>query len=220
MKTKILNALKTEYAKTTGLSDSAFNGVAAFLEKTITDESVIPTRIKDADIIALVKSFQSESDRLRTEKSAIEKALEEYKKSHPDQTPPPAPKTEEDSEVMKLLKQIQADNESLKAKYAESEKRLKNEGLMKAVRDALKKDERGDEALLDIVLSNPSIADEDTVETLTERYKGEYDTKYKALYGDGAVPPVGGGNKPEPYKMGQFSGVVSALQERGDLPKD
>ena len=38
MKTKILNALRTEYANL-GLGDKAFDGVASFLEKTITEEA-------------------------------------------------------------------------------------------------------------------------------------------------------------------------------------
>lgn len=220
MKTKIFNALKTEYAKTTGLSDAAFNGVAAFLEKTITDESQIATRVKDADISALVKSFQSESDKLRTEKSQVDKAFEEYKKAHPEQTPPPAPKPEEDSEVMKLLKQMQQDNAELKAKFDAREKKQKTDGMLQSVRDALKNGGRGVDALLNMILANPSVADEDTVETLTKKYETEYDTQYKNFYGDGPVPPIGSGHKAEPYKKGQFSGVVSALQERGDLPKD
>ena len=220
MKTKILNALKTEYAKTLGVGDKALDGVASFLAGTITDENDIDTRIKGEDVKNLLKVFQSEADKLRTEKSAAEKALEDYRKAHPEQTPPPAPKPEEDSEVMKLLKQLQADNKELKEKYAESEKKARNASLIAQVRESLKGSNRDNEALLNIILANPVIGDEDTADTLLQKFQGEYDTQHKALYGDGFVPPAGERFKPQGYKKGMFASVKKALQENGSLPPE
>lgn len=66
MKTKILEALKTKY-KTLGLGESAFNGVAEILEKTITDETQIETAI--AGVEGWLKIAQGEGDRVRSDKT-------------------------------------------------------------------------------------------------------------------------------------------------------
>lgn len=57
MKEKILVALKTKY-KTFAFSDKAFEGVADYLFKTVTEESQIETAIGGVE--RLLKSFQGE----------------------------------------------------------------------------------------------------------------------------------------------------------------
>ena len=64
MKDKILNALRTEYANL-GLGEKAFDGVASFLEKTVTEEDKIAEAVKEESVRNLLKSIQGESDSLR-----------------------------------------------------------------------------------------------------------------------------------------------------------
>lgn len=222
MKTKILNALKTEYAKI-GLSDKALDGVASFLEKTITEESQIETAVKEAHVVALVRAIQGDADGLRSAKLKAERDLEDYKKAHPAKTEPepkPDPDPKPNDEVAQLLKQMSAEIASLKARNVEADKKAKVTEMIQQVRSNLVKENRNVDGLLDMILENPTIGDADTVDALTEKYKGVYDTRYKSLYGDGVVPPAGGGTQPQGYQKGQFNSVIAAMRERGMLPKE
>lgn len=73
MKQKLLNALKEGY-KQLGLSDSAFERVAAFGETFITSDEQIESFAKAAE--AMLKPEQSEADKVRTELNAKIKGLE------------------------------------------------------------------------------------------------------------------------------------------------
>lgn len=77
MKEKILEALKTKY-KTFGFGDKAFDGVADYLSKTVTEESQIETAISGVE--GLLKSFQGDIDTVRNAKSGLQKELDELKK--------------------------------------------------------------------------------------------------------------------------------------------
>lgn len=76
MKEKILVALKTKY-KTFGFGDKAFDGVADYLFKTVTEESQIETAISGVE--GLLKAFQGDIDTVRNEKSGLQKQLDELK---------------------------------------------------------------------------------------------------------------------------------------------
>lgn len=76
MKEKILSALKTKYSNL-GFSQKAFDGVASYLEKTVSDESQIETAASGVE--PLLKVFQAESDRARTEYNALKGELETLK---------------------------------------------------------------------------------------------------------------------------------------------
>lgn len=77
MKEKIYNQLKQDYAKL-GLSDELLQSVAASLEATglVTDEN-LATIVKGQE--NMLKSYQSNFDKLRTEGAGYKKELEELK---------------------------------------------------------------------------------------------------------------------------------------------
>lgn len=68
MKEKILAALKTKYSNL-GFGAKVLDGVASILEKSVTDESQIETAV--GGIEPLLKVFQSDADRARTEYNAL-----------------------------------------------------------------------------------------------------------------------------------------------------
>jgi len=74
MKEKILNALKTKF-KNLGFGEKAFDGVADYLAKTVTEETQIDNAIGGVE--SLLKVFQSESDRRATELQTKTKELQE-----------------------------------------------------------------------------------------------------------------------------------------------
>lgn len=80
MKEKIIDALKNKYSNL-GFGQKAFDGVASYLEKTVTDDSQLETVISGVE--PLLKAFQSDIDRMRTEKSALQTQLEELQKAKP-----------------------------------------------------------------------------------------------------------------------------------------
>lgn len=93
MKAKILVGLKTKY-KTFGFSDKAFDGVADYLSKTVTEEGQIETAISGVE--GLLKVFQGDVDFVRNEKSGLQKQLDELKNNPtPPVTPPATPPAEE-----------------------------------------------------------------------------------------------------------------------------
>lgn len=97
MKEKILVALKTKY-KTFGFGDKAFDGVADYLSKTVTEESQIETAISGVE--GLLKAFQGDIDTVRNEKSGLQKQLDELKnkieKTDPKPNPNPKPEDKKD----------------------------------------------------------------------------------------------------------------------------
>ena len=113
MKQLILNALKTKYSHL-GLSREALDGVASSIEKTIKTEDEISTAVENIE--GLLKVFQSEGDRARTEynalksaKEALDKKLQEIEKN-PNPTPIPAPFDAEafKAEIMKSISEERA----------------------------------------------------------------------------------------------------------------
>lgn len=98
MKKKISEALKNRY-KNLGFSDKAFDGVAAYLEPSIKEDADIETAI--AGVESLLKAFQGEADKLRTDKSAAEKRLADLEAKVKELGGEPAkkePETEKDSD--------------------------------------------------------------------------------------------------------------------------
>lgn len=100
MKGKILVALKTKY-KTFGFGDKAFDGVADYLSKTVTEESQIETAISGVE--GLLKAFQGDIDTVRNEKSGLQKQLDELKTKIENPNPNPDPKPEGKSDIATII---------------------------------------------------------------------------------------------------------------------
>lgn len=124
MKEKILSALKTKYANL-GFGDKAFDGVAEFLSKTITKEEEVETGI--AGVEMLLKAFQGDIDKVRTELSTKTKELEDLKKKSPVPPNPEPPKPADDEpawfkswkeEQTKKLEALEKENQVFKAEKA------------------------------------------------------------------------------------------------------
>lgn len=115
MKQKILAALKNKYANL-GFGQKALDGVADYLEKTVTEESQIETAISGVE--PLLKVFQSEADRSRTELNALKSENEELKKkvtqTDPKDDPKDDPKPPFDAEAFKaeILKSLRDEQDA------------------------------------------------------------------------------------------------------------
>ncbi len=109
MKEKILTALKNKF-KNLGFGDKAFDGVADYLSKTVTEDNQIETAI--AGVEPLLKSFQGDIDKVRTELATKTKELGDKSKELEDlkeKTPiPPAPPADDEPAWFKAYKEDQA----------------------------------------------------------------------------------------------------------------
>lgn len=128
MKEKILISLKTKY-KTLGFGDKAFDGVADFLSKTVTEESQIETAIGGVE--GLLKAFQGDIDSVRNEKAGLQKQLDELKKpiDKPDPNPNPNPdgkKEEVPAWAQELIDSYKALGEKMTAMDAKSKADARN----------------------------------------------------------------------------------------------
>jgi len=197
MKEKFLNALKTKY-KNLGLSDKAFDGVAEFYLKTITEESQIEAKVLEAE--ALIKAVQVEADRVRTDstvkKTELEKKIEELKvelEKKVNPKPNPDGGADGDDAELKALKGVV---DQLQNKLTTADKAaLKQANLEKA--RAIMLEKGVDEKLCDKALSLATVnyAEADTPESIAERGVNEYNDLSSVL-NTGAGDPnasVGGG---------------------------
>lgn len=82
MKTKILSALKTKYVNL-GFSAKALDGVASVLEKTVTEENQIEDAVNGVE--GLLRVFQADNDRVRTDYATLQKQYEELQKKQSQQ---------------------------------------------------------------------------------------------------------------------------------------
>lgn len=157
MKEKILVALKTKY-KTFGFSEKAFDGVADYLSKTVTEESQIETAIDGVE--GLFKGFQGDVDFVRNEKSGLQKQLDELKKKIENPNPQPKPKEEKKDDVPSWAQALIDSNKTLSEKLAGYEQER-----VQAQRNAqvsAKAKEYGIPETLVPMLNIPSDADLDT----------------------------------------------------------
>lgn len=181
MKQKILDALKNKYANL-GFGQKALDGVADYLEKTVTEESQIETAISGVE--PLLKVFQAEADRSRTELNALKVENEELKKKQ--QTPPKEGQQEEEPEWFKTFKKEQ--EERYNALKQESDT-LKTEKA-RAERATLVAAKAKEFGIPEKIASRLSIAED---ANLDDYFKGVKQELSDAGFEFSELPDVGGG---------------------------
>ena len=189
MKEKIKNALKTEYAKM-GLGDKAFDGVASFLVKTITQDEEIDGVIKNEDTKNLLKAFQGESDSLRNRAAQLEKDFNAYKEKHPDQSPAPSPSPTQDDEP-EWAKKLREQQEVIAARFAKEDREKALKAARLTVESKLKAEGCTNAGILNLTLKGFSLDENETMDAAVTRLKDEYNASYKETFGDGPLPGVG-----------------------------
>ena len=212
MKTKVKEALKTMYVNL-GLGDKALDGVAGMLiaSKTITDESQIATVIAGAEIKDLLTSIQSEGDKARQDKASLQKQFDDYKVAHPEAQPDPNPAPKPGEEPPKPSENPAKDDlktvlgEFLspiieRLNKVEAEKASANK-LQEAValRDALGLDIVNHKNWVDDAwaLATSTVAEQDTPQSIVDRFKTRFDGTMKMLGANGYAPAPGSAGPPK-----------------------
>lgn len=211
MKTKLLTALKTEYAKS-GLSDKAFDGVASVLVKTVTKEDEIDGVVKSNETKELIKAYQTDTDKVRTEKANLQAEFDKYKKEHPETTPPkPNEDGDKNKELLDRIAALEQENKEAKQKAARTEK-------LASIRAKMKEQGSDNENILELVLEKAEFKDDDKVDDIATSLKAAYDAKYTQFYGDGPVPHTHNTTVPE-YTGTEDDDFAETLRREGKLPK-
>lgn len=218
MKRKIIDTLKTRY-KNLGLGDKAFDGVAAFLEKTVTKEEDIEAAVAGDDVAALLRAIQGETDSLRGSNAELQRSLDELRgKGENSGDPKPGEGESGQSETLAALKALGDRFSKLEEEYGKAKARERNSGITAEIRRRLEAKGSGCAPVLDLVLRDLAIGESDTADTLMDKCVASYDETYKRFYGDGPVPPAGGHGSGE-YKKGDFSAEVERLKAEGKIPQ-
>ena len=189
MKTKILQELKQRYSNL-GVSDKAFDGVADFLSKTITEEERIPEVVGNAE--SFLKAYQSDVDKERTSVSKLRKELEGYKKEKEPKPNDPKPNdnqggeaTEREKQMMRLLEAQQKQIDLILGQRS-------HEGKMAQI-TALLGEKKIPESFYSMALNGRTFNNETDLDSLVSAIELGY-TKFRD---ESANDRFSGGGKPE-----------------------
>ena len=217
MKDKIIAALKTTYAKL-GLSDKAFDGVAALLEKTVTEEAQIATAVSGDEVRALLTAIQGQVDSFRNKLSDKEKELNDYKEKHPDgtSTPPPAGGGDEEPEWAKKLRES---NERIEARFKADDEAKRLSATLTSVEAKLKAAGCVNPGILKGVLKGFALGENETEDQAVTRLQKDYNDSYLETFGEGVPPGLGsGGGAPDAKTVTDAKNQF--LREQGLLPEE
>ena len=217
MKDKIIAALKTTYAKL-GLSDKAFDGVAALLEKTVTEEAQIATVVGGDDVRALLTAIQGQVDSFRNKLSDKEKELNDYKEKHPEGNPP-TPPTGGGDEEPEWAKKLRESNERIEARFKADDEAKKLSATLTSVEAKLKAAGCVNPGILKGVLKGFALGENETEDQAVTRLQKDYNDSYLETFGEGVPPGLGsGGGAPDAKTVTDVKNQF--LREQGLLPEE
>lgn len=194
MKEKILTALKNKF-KNLGFGDKAFDGVASFLEKTVTEENQVETAI--AGVEPLLKAFQGDTDARVTSALAKQKAELERK---PDPDPDPNHKPDPNdirTIIAEALKPLQQKIDGYEKR--ETQKQLQQQ-VLNAIREGLKTDgeKKGFDAWVKGRIVN--IEDSAKLEEITSALKTGYTEFRQEMINQGVISEIPANGTPAAEK--------------------
>ena len=212
MQNKYLSALKTKYASF-GLSKEALDRVALQRVKTIANEDEIDADIANSDTLMLImKEMQSSADAQRNRAAQLQKDLDALKTTPAE----PAQNQPADNPYAKEISDLKDMMATMMGKFAENEKKTRTESTIARVHDIMKQNGCTNDFIRKTTLSGIEIGENDTAESIAERYKSIYDENCKQAFGEGYTPPTGNNNGGGEMDQAE---ITRMLQERGLLPK-
>lgn len=215
MQKTYVSALGTKYADF-GFSKEVFDRVALQRLKTIGKAEEIESDVASPDVLLLLmKEMQGSNDVLRTKVTQTQKELDDLKKNQPNNQTTQT-QQEPESELAKQLQTLTELVTTMQTERAAEKKKAQADAIISQVHAKMKSMGCTNEYIRTATLAGITIGDNDTADSLAERYKSAYDANCKAAFGDGYIPPKGGINGGDEI---DFSAMVAGLQASGDLPK-
>ena len=190
MQTKYLSALKTKYASF-GLSKEALDRVALQRVKTIANEDEIDADIASSDTLMLImKEMQGSADAQRNRAAQIQKELDDLKKNQPNNQTTQT-QQEPESELAKQLQTLTELVTTMQTERAAEKKKAQNETVIARAHEVMKQNGCTNDFIRNMTLKGIEVGENDTADSIAEKYKSIYDQNCKEAYGDGYVPPKG-----------------------------
>lgn len=218
MQNKYLTALRTRYADF-GFSKEVFDRVALQRLKTIEKAEDIDSDVASPDVmLLLMKEMQGSNDTLRSRNAQIQRELEDSKKNQPLPESKQTPQDQE-SELAKQLQTLTNLVTTMQTEMAAEKKKAQTDAVLAQVHEKMKASGCTNDFIRNITLKGIEVGENDTVDSLAEKYKPIYDQNCKDAYGEGYVPPRGDGNHGQGFKTGDFSSEVERLKSEGKIKK-
>lgn len=208
MKTKILQQLKQRYSNL-GVSEKAFDGVADFLSKTITEEERIAESVAGAE--AFLKAYQSDVDKERTSASALRKELEVLKKETQPKPTDPKPSDNQGNEPTEREKALLERMDALQSQLGQLVGQRSHEGKLAQI-TALLGEKKIPESFYTMALSGRTFGEDTNVGELVANIEQGY-TKFQD---ESANDRFKGGGKPEagePSNDDVMASIVKQVNE-------
>ena len=218
MQNKYLSALKTKYASF-GLSKEALDRVALQRVKTIANEDEIDSDIANTETLMLImKEMQSSADTQRNRATQLQKDLDDLKKNQPNNQTTQN-QQEQESELAKQLQALTNLVNTMQTERAAEKKKIQTDAIISQVHEKMKSKGCTNDFIRGITLKGIEVGENDTADSLAEKYKSVYDQNCKDAYGDGYVPPMGMQNNGSGFKSGDFASEVERLKASGKISK-
>ena len=213
MKEQIASALKTKYQRF-GLSNEAIDRIASAKEKTVTSEDAIEEGIADAETMGLIAiELMKMRDKEISNKTDLQRAFDTYKEKNPeggnDPKPDPKPDPADDKEPEWAKR--------LRERFEREDKEKADQVVRESVTARLKKEGCTNPGILKSTMKGFALQENETEDAAVERLKTDYNASYKEVFGEGAVPGLGG------QAFGDTKTAVSHkndfLRQQGLLPQ-
>lgn len=205
MKTKILQQLKQRYSNL-GVSEKAFDGVADFLSKTITEEERIAESVAGAE--SFLKAYQSDVDKERTSASALRKELEALKKETQPKPTDPKPNDNQGNEPTEREKQMMQQLEAQQKQIELILGQRSHEGKLAQI-TALLGEKNIPESFYTMALSGRTFGEDTNVGELVANIEQGY-TKFQD---ENANDRFKGGGKPEAGEQSDDDVMASIVKQ-------
>ena len=205
MKTKILQQLKQRYSNL-GVSDKAFDGVADFLSKTITEEERIAESVAGAE--SFLKAYQSDVDKERTSASTLRKELEAIKKETQPNPTDPKPSDNQGNEPTEREKQMMQQLEAQQKQIELILGQRSHEGKLAQI-TALLGEKKIPESFYTMALSGRTFGEDTNVGELVANIEQGY-TKFQD---ESANDRFKGGGKPEAGEQSDDDVMASIVKQ-------
>nr|DAP92534.1 MAG TPA: hypothetical protein [Caudoviricetes sp.] len=208
MKTKILQQLKQRYSNL-GVSEKAFDGVADFLSKTITEEERIAESVAGAE--SFLKAYQSDVDKERTSASALRKELEALKKEAQPKPTDPKPNDNQGNEPTEREKALLERMDALQSQLGQLVGQRSHEGKLAKI-TALLGEKKIPESFYTMALSGRTFGEDTNVGELVANIEQGY-TKFQDESANDRFRGAGKPEAGEPSNDDVMASIVKQVNE-------
>jgi hypothetical protein len=188
-KENIATAVKTKYQRF-GLTNEAIDRIASAREKTVTSEDDVEAAVADAETMGLIANeLQKMRDAEIQKRTDTQRAFDAYKEKNP--APKPGGEPDPAKEPPKEMPEPEW-AKSLRERFEREDREKADKIVRDAVTARLKMEGCTNPGILKSTMKGFTLGKDETEDNAVTRLKAEYNAYYKEVFGEGAVPGLGG----------------------------